>query len=112
MPTIMIGKSDMLLPAIHRTNRLRGSCFHGPRAMDQPIYNKILNFIVSLTSGILLVTIHLHEVIYTRIIKSCLLNMLKRPNAIHHLNNCVLANMTVTFITRLASAVPTDSCNH
>ena len=37
MPTIMMGNREMVLPAIHMMNRLRGSCFHGPSATDQPI---------------------------------------------------------------------------
>ena len=43
----MMGKREMELPAIHKTNRFRGSCFHGPRAIDQPIYRN--NRIVEMT---------------------------------------------------------------
>ena len=36
MTTIMMGKREMELPAIHSTNMFSGSCFQGPSAMDQP----------------------------------------------------------------------------
>lgn len=38
MTTIMMGKREMVLPAIHITKAFSGSCFQGPRATDQPSY--------------------------------------------------------------------------
>ena len=37
--TIMIGNREMVLPAIHITKALSGSCFQGPRAIDHPNYS-------------------------------------------------------------------------
>ena len=36
--TIMMGNREIVLPAIHITKALSGSCFQGPRAIDQPNY--------------------------------------------------------------------------
>lgn len=40
MPTIMIGKMDIELPAIHIMKKFIGICFRGPKAMSHDLYRK------------------------------------------------------------------------
>ncbi len=40
IPTIIIGKMEMVLPAIHIMNRFMGICFNGPRATSHDFYEK------------------------------------------------------------------------
>ena len=40
MHTIIVGKMEMVLPAMYMMKRFIGICFKGPKAMSQQRYNK------------------------------------------------------------------------
>lgn len=50
IPTIIIGKIDIELPAIHIMNRFIGTCLIGPKATSHDLCERIMCYMLQITS--------------------------------------------------------------